>query len=274
MFDMVDCSLVSVVIPTHNRPDFLKKTLQSIIDQTYSHMEIIVVSNGPNKDNERIAKDLNDQRIVYLDQENSGGPASPRNHGIGIAKGKYVAFCDDDDLWLSEKIEKQVEALEENLECGLCYSKMLRFDDQKQWTNAHEEGAANLQSLLYVNTVPISSVLIRKSLLDRFGSFAESDRVGSSEDYEFLLRHSTSTNFYFLDQYLIKYWSGDNRVTRNSPSFVDLIKYCGQIFSCYYLLWESNRVRFCQLIYPSFYMLVSNLKILMYQLFVKLGLKK
>jgi glycosyltransferase involved in cell wall biosynthesis len=204
---MADCSLVSVVIPTHNRPDFLKKTLQSIIDQTYSHLEIIVVSNGPNKDNERIAKDPNDQRIIYLDQENSGGPASPRNHGIRMAKGKYVAFCDDDDLWLSEKIEKQVKALEENLECGLCYSKMLRFDDQKQWANAHEEGAANFQSLLYVNTVPISSVLIRKYLLDKFGSFSESERIGSSEDYEFLLRHSTSTNFYFLDQYLIKYWS-------------------------------------------------------------------
>ncbi len=271
---MADHHLVSVVIPTHNRPDFLKKTLQSIIDQTYSHMEIIVVSNGVNKDNENIAKNLNDQRIVYVDQANSGGPASPRNHGIRMAKGKYVAFCDDDDLWMPEKIEKQVNALEKNLECGLCYSKMLRFDGQKQWANTHEEGAANLQSLLYVNTVPISSVLIRKSLLERFGSFSESDRVGSSEDYEFLLRYATSTKFYFLDQYLIKYWSGDNRVTHNSPSFADSIRYFGQVFSCYQMLLSSNKLRFYQLICPSLCMLMQNLKIFIYQIFSKLGIRK
>ncbi len=271
---MANRPLVSVVIPTHNRPDFLRKTLQSIIDQTYSRIEIIVVSNGCNGNNKQVVKELNDQRIIYLDQEDSGGPAAPRNHGIKIAKGQYIAFCDDDDLWAPEKIERQVKALEDNLEYGLSYSKMLRFDNQKQWANAHEEGPASLQSLLYVNTVPISSVFMRKSLLDKFGGFSESHGVGSSEDYEFLLRHSASTKFYFLDEYLIRYWSGDNRVTRNSPSFSDLIRHCGQVFSCYGMLRKSKKVRFSQLIYPSFYVLALNFKIFMYQIFVKLRIKK
>lgn len=273
MLPMAELPLVSVVIPTHDRPDFLKKTIQSIAEQTYKNIEIIVVSNGFNKDNEKSAKEFNDPRIIYVDQENSGGPASPRNHGIRIAKGQYVAFCDDDDLWMPEKIEKQVKALEENLEYGLCYSKMLRFDDQKQWANPHEEGPASLHSLLYINTVPISSVFMRKSLLDKFGGFSESSKIGSSEDYEFLLRHSVTTKFYFLDEYLIKYWSGDNRVTRNSPSFTDLMRYCCQIFSCYQMLWKSKKVYIYQLVCPSLYVLGSNFKILMYQILVGLRIK-
>lgn len=270
---MAEHPLVSVIIPTHDRPDFLKKTIHSIVGQTYKNVEIIVVSNGFNKANEKSAKEFNDSRIIYVDQENSGGPASPRNHGIRIAKGQYIAFCDDDDLWVPEKIEKQVNVLEENLEYGLCYSKMLRFDDEKQWNNPHEEGPANLQSLLYINTVPISSVFMRKSLLDQFGGFSESHKVGSSEDYEFLLRYSATTKFYFLDEYLIKYWSGDNRVTRNSPSFSDLMRYCCQIFSCYQTLWKSKKVRISQLVRPSLYVLSSNFKILMYQILVGLRIK-
>ncbi len=272
---MVDCPLVSVVIPTYNRPDFLTKTLKSIIEQTYPNMEIIVVSNGISKNNKKAAKELNDPRIIYVDQENSGGPASPRNHGISIAKGQYVAFCDDDDLWISDKIEKQTKALEENPEYGLCYSKMLRFDDQKEWANPQEEGAATFKSLLYVNTVPISSVVLRKSLLDRFGGFSESHRVGTSEDYEFLLRHCAETNFYFLDEFLTKYWTGNNRATQNSPSGTYMINYSCQIFYCYYVLWRSKKVRLYQLILPLIFVLKTNIKIFIYQtLFSKFKILK
>jgi teichuronic acid biosynthesis glycosyltransferase TuaG len=271
---MADHPLVSVIIPTYNRPDFLSKTLQSIVDQTYHHMEIIVVSNGVNNDNEKAAKELNDPRIIYVDQENSGGPASPRNHGIKMAKGQYVAFCDDDDLWMPDKVEKQVKALEENQEYGLCYSKMLRFDDKKEWANPQDAGAADLHSLLYVNTVPISSVFIKKSLIDKFGDFSESHRVGTSEDYEFLLRHSAETKFYFLDEFLIKYWTGNNRATQNSPSVTYIINYTCQIFYCYYVLWRSKKVRLYQLVLPSLFVLKTNIKIFMYQIFVKLGIKK
>ncbi len=133
MFSMADCPLVSVIIPTCNRPDFLRKTLQSIIDQTYSHMEIIVVSNGINKNNEETAKEFNDSRIIYVDQENSGGPASPRNHGIRIAKGKYVAFCDDDDLWESTKVAEQIAVFANNPTIKLCYTdcSLVNENDQK-----------------------------------------------------------------------------------------------------------------------------------------------
>ena len=95
---MKQSPLVSVVIPTHNRPDFLRRTLLSIFQQTYENLQIIVVSNGFNPHNKKTVDDLKDSRLEYYEQENTGAPASPRNHGIRKSRGKYIAFCDDDDL--------------------------------------------------------------------------------------------------------------------------------------------------------------------------------
>lgn len=235
---MAENPLVSVVVPTHNRPAFLRKTIQSILDQTYPNLEIIIVSNGMSHDNKNVVKEFKDPRLIYADQENSGGPASPRNNGIRLSNGKYIAFCDDDDLWMPDKIEKQVAVLEENTEYGLCYTKMLRFDETREWSNPHEEGPATFESLLYVNTVPISSVCIRKSLVDEFGKFSESKKVGTSEDYEFLLRHAITTKFRFLDDYLVKYWSGDDRTTSVDfrKNIFAAFKYTIMLLNCYFLL--------------------------------------
>src|SRR4051794_31196786 len=79
---MKKSSLVSVVVPIHNRPAFLRRTLQSILEQTYQNSHVIVVSNGFNCDNKKTVDDLQDSGIEYYEQENAGGLASSRNHGI------------------------------------------------------------------------------------------------------------------------------------------------------------------------------------------------
>src|SRR5258708_6981840 len=134
--------LVSVIVPTHNRPAFLRKTLQTILQQTYQNMEILIISNGFNAHNKKVCEDFSDKRLFYFEQENSGGPASTRNCGIKRARGKYVAFCDDDDLWMQDKLEKQVFALESNAEYGLCYTKMIRFNEIGEWNVSCEEEQA------------------------------------------------------------------------------------------------------------------------------------
>jgi glycosyltransferase domain-containing protein len=266
--------LVSVIIPTHNRPEFLAQTLRSVIDQRYKNIEIIVISNGFNELNRNVTEEINDFRIRYIEQENSGGPSSPRNHGIRKSRGEYIAFCDDDDIWMPDKIEKQVHVLENNLEYGLCYSKMLRFDHEKEWSVTHEEGPADLKSLLYINTVPISAVLIKKSLLERCGNFSESKRIGTSEDYEFLLRYAAITKFYFLDEYLIKYWSGASRTTDNQMSIVKLAVYVSQIFACYDALRGTGKVKWISLVLPILYNTNLFLKGCIYQILVKIKMVK
>ena len=116
--------LVSVVIPSYNRFRYLLNTLDSIKKQTYKNIEIIVV-NDCSTQQEYYQYHWKDINIIHL-QENSkkkfnhGCPGWVRNQGIEIAQGKYIAFCDDDDIWMSQKIELQIKALQNNVECKMC----------------------------------------------------------------------------------------------------------------------------------------------------------
>jgi glycosyltransferase involved in cell wall biosynthesis len=265
--------LVSVIVPTYNRPEFLKKTLMSILNQSYKYMEIFVVSNEFSDKNKKVVEAFNDIRLQYMEQKNSGGPSSPRNNGIKKAKGKYIAFCDDDDIWMSKKIEKQVAVLEKYPQYGLSYTKMVRFNDEKEWAVIHEEGSADLNSLLYVNTVPISSVLIKKSLLDKYGNFSESKKVGTAEDYEFLLRHAVTTKFYFINEYLIKYWSGNDRMTENQMGIRRLYQYLCQVFNCYGFLLKSKKIKVLMLFAPALYNIRIFTKSVAYQVLLSMKVK-
>ena len=125
--------LVSVIIPTYNRPTYLKQTLDSVVNQTYNNIEIIVVDDGsPNEDTLRVCKKY--KTVTYLKIENSGGPAKPRNVGIKEAKGKYIAFLDDDDLWIATKIEQQVRILEEHNDFGLAHGYCQIIDENGKLT--------------------------------------------------------------------------------------------------------------------------------------------
>lgn len=250
--------LVTVVIPTYNRPDFLEKTLESILAQTYRDLEVIVISNGVSAVNEGVVRRMGDLRIIYADQENSGGPSSPRNHGIRLAKGKYIAFCDDDDLWMPHKIEKQVAAMEAQPDYGFCYTKMTRFDAAGyEWTESLDSGAADLDKLLLINTIPVSSVMVRADLIHQYGGFHEGRCVGASEDYEFALRYAVHTKLLYIDEYLIKYWCGNNRTTIVAAErrIGDDIKYLCGVFSCYFIQVRDQRLPLRKLLRPIIHQL-------------------
>lgn len=272
---MKQLPLVSVVVPTHNRPDFLKRTLQSILQQTYKNLQIIIVSNGFNSSNKKVVDALQDKRVEYYEQENSGGPSSPRNHGIRKSKGKYIAFCDDDDLFVPEKIQKQVDVLENNHDFGLSYSKMLRFDNHKEWSIAHEEGVADFKTLLFINNIPVSSIFMRSSLIEKYGGFLDSKRVGDAEDYEFVLRYSLKTRFYFLDDFLIKYWSGNNRKTCLDPerNLKTTFTYIKTIINVYYITYKNSHTSILTYLNPALLNIKNSIKVILYITMQRLGLR-
>ena len=103
--------LVSVVVSTYNRADLLYETIQSILNQTYKKIEVIVVDDGSTDTTKKIVNSFEDYRIQYIYSENWGGPAKPRNIGIKRAKGEYIAFQDDDDLMVPDRIHLLLKAL-------------------------------------------------------------------------------------------------------------------------------------------------------------------
>ncbi len=115
--------MVSVVIPTHNRVDLLPRAIESVLNQTYKDIELIVVSDGSTDGtDEFMGKYANNSRIKYINYQPAKGGNFARNSGIDAASGDYVAFLDDDDEWLPNKVEKQVALMEADKEVGLVYT--------------------------------------------------------------------------------------------------------------------------------------------------------
>jgi|GEM_PF-853257 len=109
---MLDDPLVSVIIPTHNRVDYLQKCIQSILAQTYGHFELLVIDDASTDDTEEAVRNFGDARIKYKKVERSGNLPHLRNLGLKMAKGDLVASMDNDDLWMVDKLKIQISTLQ------------------------------------------------------------------------------------------------------------------------------------------------------------------
>ena len=105
-------SEVSVIIPTHNRPEFLKRSIKSVLDQSYQDLELIIVDDGSKPTAQNIVDSFQDSRIRFIRQEVSRGGGTTRNIGIRAATGNFIAFLDDDDEWVPNKLAIQMEYFE------------------------------------------------------------------------------------------------------------------------------------------------------------------
>ncbi len=188
---------IDVVVPTYKRPAILCEALASVRDQTYPHFTCWITEDGETEaTRQAVAPFLADKRFRYLPGPHHGAPAGPRNRGIRAGSGEFVAFLDDDDRWLPEKLERQVAFMARHPDCALVGTNAYRWDPRHpfdfQSTPAYFTGRkANDRHIPYrllvrENPFIVSSVLIRRSMLDRSGLFNES--LHMAEDYELWLR--------------------------------------------------------------------------------------
>jgi glycosyltransferase involved in cell wall biosynthesis len=199
--------LVSVIIPTYNRSGFVVQAVQSVIDQTYSNIETIVVDDG-STDNTREALCVY-EKIKYVYQERSER-SKARNEGFRYSKGLYVAFLDSDDLWLPMKIEKQVQVMNEKPNVGLVYSDV-QFIDANGDPYAGEicwdvpERQVLYEDLMTHNVITgtTSSVMIRRRCLEKVGLFDES--MNTCEDLDLYRRIARYYTFHKIELPLVKF---------------------------------------------------------------------
>ena len=117
---------ISVIIPVYNTGEILLETVNSVLEQSYSGFELIIVDDGSNPETQKIISSLQDDRIRVIRQENSG-VASARNTGVSAAQGRYIALLDHDDLWHKDKLYIQKKLLDEDLDAVLVYSSVEPF---------------------------------------------------------------------------------------------------------------------------------------------------
>lgn len=107
-------NLVSVIMPSYNTSQYISQSIQSVIDQTYKNWELIIVDDCSTDNTDEIVKGFDDDRIRYFKNETNSGAAISRNRALREAKGKWIAFLDSDDLWLPQKLEKQIDFMKKN----------------------------------------------------------------------------------------------------------------------------------------------------------------
>lgn len=201
---------ISVIMPTYNRADYLKGSVQSVLDQTFNNFEIIIINNYSTDDTLEVINAFNDDRIKVINFKNDGIIAKSRNQGIMQSIGKYIAFLDDDDLWCSDKLELQIKYLESHPEFDLVYSNALIIDEHGtrkgllKNSNGGKTGQVFLD-LLYNNFVPILTVLMKKEIFETNGLLNEDPLMRAAEDYEYWLRASLKFNFGYIDKPLALY---------------------------------------------------------------------
>ena len=226
---MTDKMLVSVIVPTYNRKQLLKNALNSILNQTYSNYEIIIIDDCSTDGTGDYVSALDNNRIKYHRNDQTLYAAESRNRGIINSSGDLVAFLDDDDEWYNEKLEKQV-ALFNKPEVGIVYSSIeLFFENNNISYNSKPKlkGQIHKELLIknYIGATP--SVMIRREALDglRANKYFDAS-FPAREEYDLWIRLSRSWEVDFVAEPLVKqYYRTDiQRISTDVDNYVEAIK--------------------------------------------------
>lgn len=195
--------LVSVVIPFYSGKDWLFEAIKSVLNQTYKNIEVLVINDGSSENIDDIINKFK-PRIRVIKKTN-GGPASARNLGIKIAKGKYIAFLDSDDLWLPEKLEKQINFMEKTKYVWSHHSYQMFWENSKKSRVVDtSKYSGNVYRDTYISfKVQTSTVVIRKSILIENNIYFPNMRYG--QDLEFFRRLSKLYHLGYVDGILSKF---------------------------------------------------------------------
>ena len=194
--------LVSVIIPTYNRGWIVKEAINSVLAQDFTDFELIIVDDGSTDNTQDILSSYK-KNIVVLMQKNKG-VSSARNRGIVSASGRFIAFLDSDDLWLSQKLSTQVDFFNANPDALICQTeeKWLRNGIRVNPKKRHKKLSGDIfEPSLYLCLVSPSAVMIKHSLFEKTGMFDET--LPACEDYDMWLRISCRYPVYLIDTPLI-----------------------------------------------------------------------
>lgn len=200
---------VTVIIPTYNRGNMITRSIQSVLQQTYKEIELIVVDDGSTDNTEQVVRDIKDERLRYIKMEKNCGPSAARNMGICCAQGQYIAFQDSDDYWYPKKLQIQLAEIERDKNCQMVFCAYInkgKGDDFKIPREDYFEVSGcehgMLDHFLISNKAGTPSMLIKSDFIRTSGVFNE--ELFSLEDWEFALRIVDKGKVCFINQALFE----------------------------------------------------------------------
>jgi len=214
--------LVSVIIPTYKRdPDTVLRSVKSVLNQTYENIEVIVVDDSPSdfvhRDEVRsVLEDLRDSRLIYIRHDRNMGANQARNTGIMRSTGEYVAFLDDDDEWMPEKLECLIPLFTDGV--GLVYSGSYSVsgDTVKLRDMSLARSGYVFDALMEYNFIGSTSfAIIKKECFEKCGTFLTG--LASNQDWELYLRIARSYKVEFTPKPLVRYYKHESERISTNP---------------------------------------------------------
>lgn len=207
--------LVSVIIPTYNRPEQLRRAISSVLAQTYQNFEIIIVDDASSVDVAMITGEFNDKRITYIRHEKNKGASAARNSGLRAAQGQFINFLDDDDEILPSKFAKQIAIFQNSssatgvVYCGFCYA--LEETEETVYQRIPSISGNVFLELLKSNFLVMQAPLIKKVAIEQVGFLDET--LPGCQDWDLWLRLSQHFEFSVVPEVLAKVWVHGEQIT-------------------------------------------------------------
>lgn len=208
--------LVSIIMPNYNGEDYINDAINSVLNQTYSKFELIIIDDGSTDRSKELISEKKDRRITPVFLSYNGHICNALNIGLGFAKGEYIARIDSDDIWENDKLEKQIQVLETNNKIGACFSWVNIIDEENFIINDEKDELyhlfrsdnadriEHLRRLFYQGCYFCHpTVLIRKDIMDQIGLYDYS--FVQIQDYDYWLRLLLITDIYIIKEELVRY---------------------------------------------------------------------
>ena len=239
---VIEDKLVSVIIPTYNRVHSLMKSINSVLNQTYSNFEIIIVDDASDDHTDEFVKQISDYRIKYIKHEKNMGGCVARNTGILNSSGKYIAFQDSDDEWHCDKLQYELNALIHN-DADIVFCKMNKYLSNKFTeivAEEYKEGFLNpVENLLQIGTQTIlgKAEIFRNNLFDPL--------MPRFQELELLLRLSAKYSIYCCDKVLVDYHFDDsmNSISGNPYKQIKACKLINEKYPDLYSVYPIIAIR-------------------------------
>lgn len=209
--------LVSVIIPSYNHIQYVKKSIQSVIKQTYSNIELIVIDDGSSDGSAELLTNLSKELEFKLILQSNSGICATLNRAIrDFSSGQFIALLASDDIWAEEKIELQVNSLRKNKDSAFCFSQAILFSEESNISNGRVfpknvlEG--NVLNKVFIRQhVPANTMLFSRELFNILDGFDESLK---EEDWDFVIRSAAITKFIAVAKPLLFYRSHDYNIMK------------------------------------------------------------
>lgn len=226
---------VTVIIPTYNRAHIIKKSIESVLNQTLSPTEVLVVDDHSTDNTQEVIESIDDKRVKYIKNFRKKGANGARNTGILKANTKFIAFQDSDDLWYPQKLEKQVKFMNSCKDCAICFSSFkLIQEDEVKIVPVNKINSEIIHSKLKTgNFISTQTILIKTSVAKDLMFDEDLMRL---QDWDFVLRAANTNKIYHLEEPLVDVEAQSDSIT-NNVHYLDAYE---QIFNKHPTLADEN----------------------------------